>query len=208
MVADDDREKKLWKQGYKLICAVDESGMGSFVSDVYVGAIIFPEYVDYKRLMPGLDDSKKKTPIQREILYKQIKNCALYWSVETASVNEINELNIYWARFLAARRAIKNLGVTPDYVLMDGNKIIPEIDIPQQAIVKGDQKSMSIAAASILAKVDRDRHMDEIAKLVHPDYGWSSNRGYYCKQTIESLKKHGKTKWHRQKYVEKYLENK
>lgn len=205
MVANASEENRLVEQGNKYICGVDESGCGTFVGDVYVAAVVFPIGIDYKVLMPGLNDSKKKKAEQRNILYKQIKEHSLCYAVATASVKEIDELNIYWARFLAARRAISYLPIVPDYVIMDGNKEIPDIDINQHAIVKGDSKSISIAAASILAKVDRDAYMDDLAKKVHSDYALENNRGYYCKETISALQKHGKTKWHREKYVAKYL---
>jgi ribonuclease HII len=194
--------------GYKFVVGVDESGMGSFAGDVYVAAVIFDPDIDYKNLMPGLDDCKKKSPEKREILYNQIKEHALSYSIATASVEEIDELNIYWARFLAARRALSALDVKPDYVLIDGNKEIPEIDIEQMAIVKGDAKSISIAAASILAKVERDRHITELADSVHEDYGWKDNKSYWSPEQVEAIKKHGKTKWHREKYVAKYLTDK
>ena len=205
MAASDEYEQKIIKLGYKNIVGVDETGMGSLISDVYVGAVIFPENIDYKSLLPGLNDSKTKTEKQREDLYVLIKKYAKSWAVAIASIEEIKELNIYWARFLAAQRAIDNLHIKPDYALMDGNKIIPDIDIEQQAIVKGDLKSISIAAASILAKVDRDNSIKEISKLVHSDYNWESNKGYYCKDHIDAIKKYGKTKWHRDKFVEKFV---
>jgi len=205
MVANASEENGLFNMGYELVAGVDESGMGCFAGDVYVAAVILPHGIDYKRLLPGLDDSKKKSHEQRKVLYESIKKHAVAYAVATASVAEIDELNIYWARFLAARRALKKLSVKPEYVIIDGNKEIPEIYTPQHAIVKGDQKSISIAAASILAKVDRDKYMDQIAELVHEDHGWKENRSYYSKSMIAALKKHGKTKWHRQKYVEKYL---
>lgn len=205
MVANASEENGLAVLGYNNIAGVDESGMGCFAGDVYVAAVIFPQDIDFKKLLPGLNDSKTKKPEQREALYKQIKEHALAYSVAIASVEEIDRLNIYWARFLAARRALDSLQIKPDYVIMDGNKEIPEIYIPQHAIVKGDQKSISIAAASILAKTDRDAYMDRIAKLVHPDHDWANNRSYYSKQTVDAIKKHGKNKWHRQKYVAKYL---
>ena len=194
-------------QNCQYIVGVDESGMGSFAGDVYVGAVILPVTIGLtvKQQMPGLNDSKKKTAEQREILYEQIKEHSLAYAIGTASVQEIDELNIYWARFLAARRALSQLNITPDYILIDGNKVIPEVDIPQTAIVKGDGKSVSIAAASILAKVERDRHIMELAELVHEDYNWKNNKSYYCTKQVEAIKKHGKTKWHRQKYVSKYL---
>ena len=205
MVANSSEEKGLAVLGYDLVAGVDESGMGCFAGDVYVAAVIFPHDIDYKTLLPGLNDSKTKSPEKRRELYGKIKQHALAWAVATASVQEIDELNIYWARFLAARRALSKLSVKPNYIIIDGNKEIPEISTPQHAIVKGDSKSISIAAASILAKEDRDSYMDELAKKVHPDYGWEKNRSYYCDDTINALKKHGKTQWHRQKYVAKYL---
>lgn len=207
MVANAVEEMALFQKGFKIVAGVDESGMGSFAGDVYVGVVIFPYDIDYKRLMPGLNDSKQKTAEQRNILYDQIKACALDYAVASASVKEIDDLNIYWARFLAARRALDKLKTKPDYIIIDGNKIIPDINIPQHAIVKGDGKSISIAAASILAKVERDKHIDALAELVHEDYDWKSNKSYYCTKHVEAIKKHGKTPWHRKKYVEKYLVN-
>lgn len=205
MVANNSFEQELKQQGYKYICGIDETAIGTFVGDVYVGAVILPIDIDYKNVFSHLNDSKTKTPEQRNILYKEIKQNALCWAVGSASVEEIDTLNIYWAKWLAARRALNKMSINPEFILVDGNKIIPEVMTPQKAIVKGDLKSISIAAASILAKVDRDAYMDELAKLVHSDYGWDKNRGYYCKETIDALKKHGKTIWHRKKYIEKYI---
>jgi len=204
MIANRDEEDILAKKGYKYIGGCDESGMGCLAADVYVGIVIFPANIDFKKLMPGLNDSKQKTTVQRNILYEQIKLCALDWTFASASVQEIDELNIYWARFLAVKRAMEQLKIKPDYMLMDGNKNIPDITIPQHAIVKGDAKSISIAAASIIAKVERDRHIDALATLVHEDYDWIHNKSYYCEKHIEAIKKHGKTQWHRRKYVDKY----
>ncbi len=205
MVANADEENKLLGSGYKLVAGVDETGMGSLAGDVYVAAVIFPANIDYKKLLPGLNDSKQKTEEQREKLYILIKKYAMAWAVATASVEEVNELNVYWARFLAARRALNKLSIKPDYVIMDGNKVIPEITIPQHAIVKGDQKSISIAAASILAKVDRDHYIIDLAKQVHADFMWESNKAYYCQNHIQALKKHGRTEWHRDKFIEKFV---
>lgn len=205
MAANDEYEKELNQQGFSYIAGVDETGMGSLSGDVYVSAVILPANIDYKKLLPGLNDSKQKTETQREELYTLIKKYAIAWSVATASVEEINELNIYWARFLAARRALEKLSIKPDYVLMDGNKLIPEITIHQKAIIKGDAKSISIAAASILAKVDRDHYIAQLAKEVPEDFNWASNKAYYCQAHISALKKYGKTKWHRDKFVEKFI---
>lgn len=199
-------ENQARSMGHKYIVGIDESGMGCFAGDVYVAAVMFEEGIDYKALMPGLNDSKKKSPEKRGILYKQIKKHALAYSVATASVAEIDKLNIYWARFLAARRAIDKLVIRPDFIIIDGNKEIPEIDIPQIAVIKGDAKSVSVAAASILAKIERDIHIMELSDLVHEDYEWKENKSYYSLKQIEAIKKHGKTKWHREKYVAKYFE--
>lgn len=204
-MVSDEYEKDLRSKGYRYIAGVDESGIGSFAGDVYVAAVILPVEINYTLSLPHLDDSKKTTLQQRQSLYELIKSHAVAYSVATASVKEIDEINIYWAKFLAARRALSQLSITPDYVLMDGNKEIPEIDIPQQAIVKGDSKSVSIAAASILAKIDRDKHIDALAAYVHEDYDWINNKSYYAPKHIKAIKKHGKTKYHREKYVRKYL---
>jgi len=206
MVANNSEEQALLSQGYNHIAGVDESGMGAFAGDVYVAAVILPPDIDYKTVLKGLNDSKTKTPEQREELYDKIIKHALAYAVESASVEEVNTLNVYWARFAAVNRALNNLSIKPDYILMDGNKEIPDTLIPQQAIVKGDSKSISIAAASILAKVERDKHIDALAKLVHKDYDWISNKSYYAPKHIAAIKKHGKTKYHRDKYVSKYLE--
>ena len=205
MAANASIEDLLAEQGFNHVVGIDESGMGCFAGDVYVAAVIFPIGIDYKTLLPGLDDSKKKTAEQRDKLYNLIKKHALAYVIESASVQEIDSLNIYWARFEAVKRALSKLSVSPDYILIDGNKEVPEIDMPQQAIVKGDSKSISIAAASILAKVDRDAHIDKLANEVHEDYDWMNNKSYYSPKHVEAIKKHGKTKYHRRKYVEKYL---
>lgn len=204
MVADNSEELNLISGGYKNIAGVDETGMGSLACDVFVAAVILPPDIDYINLLKGLNDSKLKSPQQRDELYELIKEHALSYAVATASVDEIDIHNIYWARFIAARRAISSLDITPDYILMDGNALIPDIDIEQKAIVKGDSKSISIAAASILAKVDRDRYMLDLAKLVHDDYGWQTNKAYYSKKHVEALAKHGRTKWHREKFIRKF----
>jgi len=205
MSADDKYEQKLWNSGYKYIGGVDESGCGCFAGDVYVAIVILPIDIDYQKLLPGVDDSKKKTAEQRNTLVGLIEKHAIAYHVESGSVDEIDALNIYWARFAAVERALKKISIEPDYVFIDGNKEVPNITIPQQAIVKGDGKSISIAAASILAKVARDYHIDSLAAKVHSDYDWLHNKSYYSKKHVAAIKKHGKTKYHRQKYVSKYL---
>lgn len=205
MAVSDSYEKDLWESGFQYIGAVDESGMGSFAGAVYVALVILPVDIDYKNMLPGLNDSKKKTAEQREGLVSLIKKHSVAYCIESASVQEIDELNIYWARFAAVKRALNKIHPAPDYVLMDGDKQIPNISLPQKAIVKGDAKSISIAAASILAKVARDKHIDELAAKVHQDYGWIKNKSYYSVDHVAAIKKHGKTPYHREKYVRKYL---
>lgn len=204
MVAEGKYEQALWDQGYKYVACVDEVGCGSLAGDVYVGAVVFPVNFDFN-IIRGMDDSKKKTEVQRNNLYELIKKHALTYAVCTASVDEIDVYNIYWAKFMAAERAIKALDVKPDFVYMDGNAVIPGLNIEQKAIIKGDSKVFSIAAASILAKVERDRYIVELSKQVHSDYDWANNKAYYNQNHIKALKKYGKTKWHRSKYVEKFL---
>jgi len=235
MTANNEEENRLHLQGYELICGCDESGMGCFAGDVYIGLVIFPIGIDYKTLLPGLNDSKQKSIQQRDVLYDQIHKYALDYTTATASVEEIDRLNIYWARFLAVVRGLNKLKIYPDFIIIDGNKTVPSIEElsnkikigfkdnqekmnlllsevrqvvyswKQQAIIKGDGKSISIAAGSILAKVERDRHIDGLAKLVHPDYNWTNNKSYYCEKQIAAIKKYGKTVYHREKYVRKYL---
>ena len=184
-----------------LFGGVDEAGRGPLAGPVVAAVVVLGE----GQQLAGVRDSKKLSAIRRAELAELIRGEAVGWALGEASVAEIDELNIYWAKFLAARRVIESLSMKPDYIIVDGNKEIPEIDTPQTAIVKGDTKSVSIAAASILAKVKRDQHIVYLSDFVHEDYGWKSNKSYYCKKQIEAIKKHGKTKWHREKYVRKYL---
>lgn len=191
--------------GHRRIIGIDESGVGCFSGSVYMAGVILPEDIDFKALLPGVNDSKQKSAEQREVLYHLIKKHSLAYSVASASVAEIDKLNIYWAKFLAARRVIEALDPKPDFILMDGNKEIPGVNIPQQAIVKGDGKSVSIACASILAKVERDRHIVHLADLEENDYGWKKNKSYYSTDHIAAIKKYGKSRFHREKYVRKFL---
>jgi ribonuclease HII len=204
MAPNADYERALYSQGYSYVCGVDEVGCGSLMGDVYMAAVILPKDLDLK-LLKGLNDSKKLDQSKREALYPLIKQYALEWAIGVATVEEVDQHNIYWAKWIAARRALSKLNQQPDYILMDGNVAIPEITIPQTAIVKGDGKSVSIAAASILAKVDRDRYVVELAKEVSTEYGWVENKGYYTDGHIQALKKLGKTVYHREKYVSKFI---
>lgn len=222
MVANDEYERDLISKGYDSICGCDETAVGCLSGDVFCCALVFPKNINFRSLMPGLNDSKKKTPEKREILYEQIKKCCLDYAIGTASVAEIDEINIYWAKFLAFRRAIEKLTVVPDFILIDGDKEIPNSttlnkkigyfclkddydEIPQEAVVEADGKIISVAAASIMAKVERDRYLADLFKKVHPDFRWDQNKGYYSQAHIDALKKHGKTIYHRDKYVRKFL---
>jgi len=205
MAANDKYEQDIAAQGYVTIAGLDETGCGSLCGEVFCCALVFPQNIDYRNLMPGLNDSKQKTAEEREVLYEQIIENTTDYAIGIGSVDEIDEINIYWSKFKAFRRALEKLTVVPDFILIDGNKEVPEIDIPQLAIVKGDGKSISIAAASIIAKVERDRYIIELAKKVHPDYGWASNKGYYTTKHVDALKRLGKTKYHRDKYVRKFI---
>ena len=205
MKANTDYEQALWGQGYKLIAGCDEAGTGSLIGDAYTACVVFPRDLDYMVLLPGLNDSKQLTPERRDLLYPLIKQHALAWAVDSTSVEEIAELNIYWAKWASLRRALNKLSLTPDHILMDGNKVIPGLTTPQMALVKGDAKSVSIAAASVLAKVDRDRYVVELAKQVDAEWGWADNKGYCTAEHLAALKKYGKTVYHRSKFVEKFV---
>jgi ribonuclease HII len=205
MKANDSYERELWAAGIQYVCGSDECGTGSLASVAATASVVFPQNFDYKALLHGLNDSKQLTPEKREALYPLIKQHALAWAVDFITLEEITDNNIYWAKWISVRRAIGALSIRPEHILMDGNKVIPDITIPQTAIVKGDAKSFSIAAASVLAKVDRDRHMVELAKNVHPDYGWAENKGYYTDAHVAAIKKHGKTVYHRDRFVSKFI---
>lgn len=190
---------------YSSVYGCDESGIGCLAGDVFSAVVMFDTDIDYANKLPGLDDSKKMTQKNREILYELIIDNAVDYAIGSASVAEIDEINILQANFLSMRRAIDSLTIKPDFIMVDGNKEIKGITVDQVAIVKGDSKSISIAAASVLAKVSRDRHILEIFKNVHSDFKWDKNKSYGSKDHILALKKHGKTIYHREKYVSKFV---
>jgi len=176
-----------------VVAGVDEAGRGPWAGDVTASAVI----LDPKNIPAGLNDSKKLTAAKREALYAEIMANAKV-GVGVASAEEIDELNILEATKLAMQRAIAALGVLPDLALIDGNKA-PNLLCPAQTIIGGDAKSLSIAAASIIAKVTRDKVMSELAKI-HPEYGWERNAGYGTKHHQEALAKYGITAHHRKSY--------
>ena len=189
-------------KGYSLICGIDEAGRGPLAGDVYAAAVILPQGVE----IDGLDDSKKLSEKKREQLFEIIKEKAVSYCVAMASVKEIDELNILQATFLAMRRACDGLDVKPDFALVDGNRD-PKLNVPSAEIVKGDSLSMSIAAASILAKVSRDRYMKKLAED-YPEYMFEKHKGYGTKLHYQMLDEHGISKVHRMTFLKKYLEAK
>ncbi len=184
-------------QGFKLIAGVDEAGRGPWCGPVVAGAAILDPQNIPQELLDGLDDSKKLKPAKREVLFEMLQRHAVI-GVGQASAEEIDEINILAATMLAMKRAIEDLGQQIDYALIDGNKV-PELVCAAEAVVKGDGRSFSIAAGSIVAKVTRDRIMAALAKEF-PEYGWETNSGYGTKVHQEALKKYGVTPHHRRSY--------
>jgi len=189
-----------------LVCGIDEAGRGPLVGSVVAGAVV----LDPNNPIAGLKDSKKLTAARREFLFEQIIEKAKAWGVGEASPAEIDDMNILQATMLAMRRAVEDLtgrlGAWPDKALVDGNRC-PELPIPAQAIVKGDATEPAISAASIIAKVTRDRQMQELDKR-HPQYGFAQHMGYPTEAHFAALKKFGACDEHRRSFspVRKVLE--
>lgn len=181
------------------ICGIDEAGRGPLAGPVVAGAVILPK--DCEILY--LNDSKKLSAKKRELLYDEIMEKAVATGVGMASPARIDEINILQATYEAMREAIANLGIRPDILLNDA-VTIPQVEIPQVPIIKGDAKSVSIAAASILAKVTRDRLMMEYDKLM-PEYGFAGNKGYGSATHIEALKKIGPSPIHRASFIKNFV---
>lgn len=186
-------ERELIDKGIKLICGVDEVGRGPLIGPVVAAAVILP--VNYK--LEGLTDSKKLSEKKREQFYEIIKRDAVAIGVGIISEKRIDEINIYEATKEAMRMAIDNLSVKPEHVLIDAMKL--ELDIPRTSIIKGDLLSLSISAASVIAKVTRDHMLYELDKE-YPMYDLKNNKGYGTKKHIEAIKKYGITKYHRVSY--------
>lgn len=190
-------EKEALAKGYKSVCGVDEAGRGPLAGPVCAAAVILPEGV----IIDGVNDSKKLSEKKRESLFDVIRELALSYSIAYATVDEIEEINILNATMLAMRRAIDGLEIKADYAMIDGNKI-PPIDIDAECIVKGDAKSMSIACASILAKVSRDRLLYKYAEE-YPMYGFDKHKGYGTKVHREAILKYGPCPYHRKSFLKK-----
>jgi ribonuclease HII len=182
-----------------LIAGVDEVGRGALFGVVVTAAVILPKNMLLDCQQWGIKDSKKLSARQREKLVPQIQELAIAYQIGVATVAEIDELNILQATLVAMHRAITGLDITPELCLVDGNKAIPKLDIPQQTLVKGEDRSISIAAASILAKVWRDRLMIELAET-YPQYQLAKNKGYGTAQHLLAIEQHGITPEHRQSF--------
>ena len=193
-----DFDKELRKE-YPVICGVDEAGRGPLAGDVFAAAVI----LDDETLIEYLNDSKKISETRREKLYDEIVDKAKDYCVATASVEEIDSINILNATMLAMKRAVEGLGISPDMALIDGNRC-PELECESQSVVKGDAKSASIAAASILAKVSRDRYMLKLAEE-YPGYGFEQHKGYGTKLHCDKLKELGASAVHRKSFLKKIL---
>lgn len=192
-------ENELLAKGYKYICGVDEAGRGPLAGPVCAAAVILPE----NKIIEGVNDSKKLSEKKRELLFDIIKKEAIAYNIAFSSVEEIEEYNILNATMLAMKRAVEGLAVKADYAIIDGNKT-PDLKIPCESIVKGDANSMSIAAASILAKVSRDRLCYEYAER-YPEYMFDKHKGYGTKLHTEKIKEYGPCEIHRMSFLTKIL---
>ena len=192
-------EHAAMEEGFSLICGVDEAGRGPLAGPVCAAAVILPPDLE----LEGLNDSKKLSEKRREALYPLICDQALAYGIAFASEQEIDELNILQATFLAMRRAVGQLGQKPDLALVDGNREPDFGDIPVRTIIKGDSRSANIAAASILAKVTRDRFMLE-QDAVYPQYGFAVHKGYGTQKHYAALREFGPCPIHRRSFLKKF----
>lgn len=189
-----------WSQGLKLICGVDEAGRGPLAGPVVAAAVI----LDPDNPIEGLNDSKKLTEKRREALFDEIQKKALYWGIGQASHQEIDDINILQATFLAMKRAVEAMDIQPELIMVDGNRT-PSMEGNVIAVVKGDAKSATIGAASILAKVTRDRLLIQLAEE-YPEYGFAKHKGYPTKAHYEAIKTFGITPVHRLSFLKNLSE--
>ncbi|MBR5601358.1 MAG: ribonuclease HII [Clostridia bacterium] len=196
---DYSLESELYEQGYTQVCGVDEAGRGPLCGPVVAAACILPCGL----VLPGLNDSKKLSEKKRDLLFDQIRENAIAYSIASASVEEINQLNILEATLLAMRRAIEGLPVKADFALIDGN-VSRGFQIDAKAVISGDATSPSIAAASILAKVTRDRMCIDLDRE-YPQYGIAKHKGYGTKVHMDALREHGPSPIHRTQFI-RFLE--
>lgn len=194
-------EREAFDAGIKLVCGVDEAGRGPLAGPVCAAAVILPPGLE----IPGLNDSKKLTDKKRRELYDIMIEQAVSYGIAFASEQEIDEINILQATFLAMERAMQKLSPQPELALIDGNRT-KDFGLPVRTIVKGDSLSASIAAASILAKVTRDRLMEEY-DAQYPQYGFAVHKGYGTKRHYETLREFGPSPIHRKTFLKKFYEN-
>lgn len=192
---DYSYETEAHNKGFKVVCGVDEAGRGPLAGPVFAGAVILPENYSH----PVLNDSKKLSEKKRDEVYDDIIRDAVAWSVGFATEKEIDEINILNATFLAMKRAVDGLSIKPDFLYVDGNRY-PKTGITEETIVKGDGKCISVAAASIIAKVSRDRLMYELDKK-YPQYCFAQHKGYGTKLHYEMIKKYGISEIHRKTFL-------
>ena len=196
-------EREQWNHGFSTLCGVDEAGAGPLAGPVYAAAVILPREID----LPGLNDSKKLTPKKRDALFDAITAAAVAYSVASVTAEEIDELDILNARMLAMNRAIEGLSIQPDLCLIDGNRdhgSAVAITAPHITLVGGDGKSASIAAASILAKVSRDRYVTDVLDREYPQYQFARHKGYGTKFHYEMLDRYGPCPAHRRTFLKKW----
>ncbi|NJN44620.1 MAG: ribonuclease HII [Anaerolineae bacterium] len=192
-------EQELWQKGFLYVAGIDEAGRGALAGPVFAAAVILPfAQPDLIQTLAGVDDSKKLTPSQREHWATHIPNIALSCEVASASAEEIDQIGILPATRLAAKRAVESLTVTPNHLLLDYIRL-PVVNIPQTPLVKGDARSLSIAAASILAKTARDAHLLALDKQF-PEYSFSAHKGYGTPEHLTALEKLGPTPIHRRTF--------
>ena len=191
-------ERRLLNEGYKYICGVDEVGRGPLAGPVVCAAVIMP----LDELVEGVDDSKKIGKKKREIIAEKILDCAVACRICRVEREIIDEINILQATRLCMKNAVEELSVKPDFVLTDGNMTL-DISVPQTSVIKGDAKSYTIGAASIVAKVYRDNIMKEYAAL-YPQYGFETNAGYGSRAHIEAIEKYGLTPIHRRSFTSRW----
>ena len=191
-------ERSAREEGFTCVCGVDEAGRGPLAGPVFAAAVIMPEGLT----IDGVDDSKKLSAAKREALFDEICEKALAYGIAAADENEIDEINILQATFAAMRRAVAQLETQPDLILVDGNRLPPQLPCEGRTIVKGDSLSHSIACASILAKVSRDRFMLLLDEK-YPQYGFAKHKGYGTKDHVAALREYGVSPVHRRSFLKK-----
>ncbi len=199
IMLDYSYEIQAHNDGFTVVCGVDEAGRGPLAGPVFAGAVILPENYTHEIL----NDSKKLSEKKRDLVYDDIVRDALAWSVGVATEKEIDEINILNATFLAMKRAVEGLSIKPELAFIDGNRY-PNTGVKEITIVKGDSKCMSVAAASVIAKVSRDRFMLEMDKK-YPQYQFSKHKGYGTKLHYEMIEKYGVSEIHRRTFLKNIL---